>query len=111
LAIMSKKWCEENNATRPVDRRKGVENAASFQANGTGPFRVRERQPDVRTVFVRNPTYWGQIEGNVQEVIFTPIANSSTRVAALLSGQVDVMEPVPVQDLARVNASANARVI
>jgi peptide/nickel transport system substrate-binding protein len=48
-----------------VDRRKGIENAASFRANGTGPFRLRERQPNVRTVFTRNGNYWGKIEGNV----------------------------------------------
>jgi len=111
LMIMSKKWCEENGAVKPVDRRKGIENTASFKENGTGPFIVRERQPNVRTVFVRNPNYWGKIEGNAQEVIFTPIANPATRVAALLSGEIDVMEPVPVQDIARVNASPNARVI
>jgi peptide/nickel transport system substrate-binding protein len=111
LMIMSKKWCEENKATIPVDRRKGIENTASFKANGTGPFRVRERQPNVRTVFVRNGTYWGKIEGNAQEIIFTPIANPATRVAALVSGEIDVMEPVPVQDIARINASPNARVI
>ncbi len=109
--IMSKKWCETNQATKPVDRRKGIENAASFRANGTGPYRLRERQPNVRTTMVRNGNYWGKIEGNVQDVIFTPIGNDATRVAALLSGEVDVMEPVPVQDIARVNASSNARVI
>jgi peptide/nickel transport system substrate-binding protein len=111
VMIMSKKWCEDNQATRPVDRRKGIENAASFRANGTGPFRLRERQPGVRTVFVRNGSYWGKAEGNVQEVIFTPIGNDATRVAALLSGEIDVMEPVPLQDVERVNASANARVM
>ncbi|MGJ7489065.1 ABC transporter substrate-binding protein [Variovorax sp. ZT4R33] len=111
LMIMSKKWCEENKATTPVDRRKGIENTASFKANGTGPYRVRERQPNVRTVFVRNGTYWGKIEGNAQEIIFTPIANPATRVAALVSGEIDVMEPVPVQDVARINSSPNARVI
>ena len=110
--IMSKKWCEENKATVPVDRRKGVENAASFRANGTGPFTVAERQPNVKTTFKLNPNWWGgKIEGNVTEVIYTPVANDATRVAALLSGQVDVMEPVPVQDVARINASANARVL
>ncbi len=109
--IMSKKWCETNQATVPVDRRKGIENAASFRANGTGPFRVRERQPNVRTVFTRNGSYWGKIEGNVTEVVFTPIGNDATRVAALLSGEVDVMEPVPVQDIDRVNSSANTRAI
>jgi len=111
IMILSKKWCEANQATKPVDRRKGIENAASFRANGTGPFRVRERQPNVRTVFTRNGTYWGKIEGNAQEIIYTPIANPATRVAALVSGEVDVMEPVPVQDIARINASPNARVI
>ncbi len=108
--MMSKKWCETNQAVKPVDRRKGVENAASFRTNGTGPYRVRERQPNVRTTFVRNGNYWGKIEGNVQEVVFTPISNDSTRVAALLSGEIDVMEPVPVQDIDRVNAGAGTRV-
>lgn len=109
--IMSKKWCEANNATKPVDRRKGVENTASFKTNGTGPFHVRERQPGVRTVFVRNPNYWGKVDGNAQEVIFTPIANPATRVAALLSGEIDVMEPVPVQDIARVDSNPGTHVI
>ncbi|MBX3585014.1 MAG: ABC transporter substrate-binding protein [Ramlibacter sp.] len=109
--IMSKKWCETNQATKPVDRRKGIENAASFRANGTGAYRLRERQPNVRSTFVRNGNYWGKIDGNVQEVIFTPIGNDATRVAALLSGEVDVMEPVPVQDIDRINAAPNARVL
>ncbi len=107
--IMSKKWSEDNQATKPVDRRKGIENAASFRANGTGPYRVRERQPGVKTSFARNGNYWGKIDGNVTEVIYTPITNDATRVAALVSGEIDVMEPVPVQDVVRVNASANAR--
>ncbi len=111
VLIMSKQWCEDNNATRPVDRRKGIENAASFKTNGTGPYHVRERQPNVNTRFARNPNYWGKVQGNVQEVIFTPIASASTRVAALLSGQVDVMEPVPVQDIERVNTNAGTRVL
>jgi peptide/nickel transport system substrate-binding protein len=107
--VMSKKWSEDNQAAKPVDRRKGIENAASFRANGTGPFRVRERQPGIKTTFARSGNYWGKIDGNVTEVIYTPITNDATRVAALVSGEIDVMEPVPVQDVARVNASANAR--
>jgi peptide/nickel transport system substrate-binding protein len=109
--IMSKKWCETNQATKPVDRRKGIENAASFRANGTGPFRLRERQPNVRTTFSRNGNYWGKIDGNVDEVIFTPIGNDATRVAALLSGEVDVMEPVPVQDVERIKANPKLKVL
>jgi peptide/nickel transport system substrate-binding protein len=111
LYILSKKWCEDNKAERSVDRRKGVENAASFRANGTGPFRLKERQPSTRTVIVRNFNYWGPVEGNVDEVVFTPIGNDATRVAALLSGEIDVMEPVPLQDVERVKASANLDVL
>jgi peptide/nickel transport system substrate-binding protein len=109
--IMSKKWCETNQATKPVDRRKGIENAASFRANGTGPYRVRERQPAVRTTFVRNGNYWGKIEGNVDEVIFNVIGNDATRVAALISGEIDVMEPVPVQDVERIKADPKLKII
>ncbi len=109
--IMSKDWSEKNGSTKPVDRRKGVENAASFQANGTGPFRLRERQPNIKTSFVRNGSYWGKIEGNVINVEYTPIGNDATRVAALLSGQVDVIEPVPLQDVARITSGGKARVL
>jgi peptide/nickel transport system substrate-binding protein len=109
--IMSKKWCEENKAIVPVDRRKGIENTASFKANGTGPFRVRGREPNIRTTLVRNADYWDKIESNVQDVVFTPIGNSSTRVAALLSGEVDMMEPVPVQDIARISANPGLKVV
>ncbi len=109
--MMSKKWCETNQATKPVDRRKGIENAASFRANGTGPYRVRERQPNVRTTFSRNGNYWGKIDGNVDEVIFNVIGNDSTRVAALLSGEIDVMEPVPVQDVPRIKAAPALQVL
>ncbi len=109
--IMSKKWCETNQATKPVDRRKGIENAASFRANGTGPYRVRERQPNVRTTFVRNGNYWGKVEGNVDEVVFNVIGNDATRVAALISGEIDLMEPVPVQDVDRIKSASNLKVL
>ncbi len=111
FAIMSKKWCEENKAERPVDRRKGVENTASFKANGTGPFRLKERQPSVRTVLVRNFSHWDKSESNLDEVVFTPIGNDATRVAALLSGESDLMEPVPLQDVERIKASPNLTVL
>jgi peptide/nickel transport system substrate-binding protein len=111
LYIMSKKWCEENKAERPVDKRKGIENTASFKANGTGPYRLKERQPTTRTVIVRNFNYWAPVEGNVDEVVFTPIGNDATRVAALLSGEIDVMEPVPLQDVERVRAAGKYTVL
>jgi peptide/nickel transport system substrate-binding protein len=103
--MMSKSWCEKNNATAPVDVRKGKENAATLKANGTGPFLVKSREPGVRTVFVPNPNYWTKIESNLTEVVFTPIGNAATRVAALISGDIDMMEPAPLQDLERLSAN------
>ena len=82
--MMSKSWCEKNNATRPVDIRKGTENYASAHANGTGPFMLKSRQPGVRTVLVPNPDWWDKPEHNLTEAAFLPIANAATRVAALL---------------------------
>src|SRR3982750_2434035 len=111
FGMMSKKWCQENKAENPVDRRKGIENTASFKANGTGPFRLKERQPSVRTVLVKNFNWWGKSEGNVDEIVFTPIGNDATRVAALLSGETDVMEPVPLQDVERVKSAGNFTVL
>ena len=109
--VMSKKWCEDNKAQAPVDRRKGIENAASFKANGTGPYRLKERQPGSRTVLVRHGNYWDKVEGNATEVVFTPIGNAATRVAALLSGEIDLMEPVPLQDVERLKASPRLKVL
>ncbi|MCZ2098951.1 MAG: ABC transporter substrate-binding protein, partial [Anaerolineae bacterium] len=109
--VMSRKWCEENRAERPVDKRKGVENAASFKANGTGPFRLRSRDPGVRTVLARNLNYWDKVETNVDEVVFTPIGADATRVAALISGEIDFMQPVPVQDVARLKQNPNLNIM
>jgi peptide/nickel transport system substrate-binding protein len=109
--MMSKKWCEANGAAQPVDVRKGKENAATLRTNGTGPFMTKSRAPGVKTEIVANPKYWEKVEGDVTEVIFTPIANDATRVAALISGEIDMMDPVPLQDIARVNANPNLKVM
>ena len=65
---------------------------------------IESHQPGVKTVFKANPAWWSKAEHNLDEIVFTPIASDATRVAALLSGEVDVIEPVPLQDIQRVNA-------
>ena len=62
-------------------------------------------------MFKANPNWWRKPEHNLKEIIFTPIGSDATRVAALLSGEVDVIEPVPIQDIARVDSSPNAQVL
>jgi peptide/nickel transport system substrate-binding protein len=109
--IVSKKWAEANNAVAPSAPAATTPGYAVLNANGTGPFRIAAHQIGVRTVFERNPAWWGKVEHNLQQVIFTPITSAPTRVAALLSGEVDVIDPVPLQDIPRINSSPNARVM
>jgi peptide/nickel transport system substrate-binding protein len=109
--IMDKKWCEENNAVAPTPAAATSPSFASLNANGTGAFTIESHQPGVKTVFKANPNWWRKPEHNLKEIIFTPISSDATRVAALLSGEIDLMEPVPIQDIARVAASPNAVVM
>jgi len=109
--IMDKKWCEENNSIAPTPASATTPSYAALHENGTGPFIIESHQPGVKTVFKVNPNWWGKPEHNIKEIIFTSIGSASTRVAALLSGEVDVIEPVPTQDIQRVNAGGNATVM
>src|SRR5690349_23574503 len=109
--IMDKKWAEENNCVAPTPASATTPSYASLHENGTGPFIIESHQPGVKTVFKVNPNWWRKPEHNLKEIIFTPIASDATRVAALLSGEVDVIEPVPTQDISRVDASPNAQVL
>ncbi|MGY0523093.1 ABC transporter substrate-binding protein, partial [Pseudomonas aeruginosa] len=84
---------------------------AALHENGTGPFTIESHQPGVKTVFKVYPDYWRKPEHNLKEIIFTSIGSDATRVAALLSGEVDVIEPVPIQDIQRVNSSGTATVL
>ena len=105
IFIFDKKWLEANNALKPTDVGKGVTGYPTDHANGTGPFMVESRQPDARTVFVKNPGWWDKPQHNIDRIEFMPIASSSTRVAALLSGEIDYTNVAPLQDLPRLKAS------
>jgi peptide/nickel transport system substrate-binding protein len=107
LFIMDKQWAESNDVTKPQNYKAGEENHAVRNANGTGAYRLVSREPDSRTVLAANPDYWGigQFPLHAKELVFTPIQNAATRVAALLSGEVDFIQDVPVQDIERVSAT------
>lgn len=109
--IMSKKWAEANNSVAPTPAAATTPSYASLHANGTGPFIIESHQPGVKTVFKPNPNWWGKPEHNLTEVVFTTISSSATRVAALLSGEVDLIDPVPIQDIPRVNSNPNTMVM
>jgi peptide/nickel transport system substrate-binding protein len=111
LRIMSKAWAEKNKSVEPKDIRTKDETFAHRNAMGTGMYMVKEWQPDQKLVLVRNPNYWAKNDSNVTEIIYTPIKSEATRVAALLSGEVDfILDPSP-QDLGRMRANPNLKVI
>jgi len=109
--MMSRTWSERNKVTKPLDFKNKEESHASFNANGTGPFMLASRQPGIKTTFKRNPQWWGRFDGNVQEIVYTPIANDATRLAALVSGEIDfVLDPAP-RDIARLRNTTGVKII
>ncbi|MEF2145803.1 MAG: ABC transporter substrate-binding protein, partial [Desulfovibrionaceae bacterium] len=84
---------------------------ANVNESGTGPFKVESREQGVKTVFTRFSDYWDKNTGNVEQIVLTPIANDATRVAALLSGDVDFINPVPPQDLERIKADEKLQLV
>lgn len=110
LMIMSKAWCEQHNATVPAIIGKD-DNYALHNAMGTGPYRLVSREPDRKTVVEKNPTWWDKNQSNADRVEFNVIASAPTRVAALLSGEMDMIYSVPPQDMARIKAAPNLKII
>ncbi|MFN8736868.1 MAG: ABC transporter substrate-binding protein [Betaproteobacteria bacterium] len=113
IRIMSRAWAEKNKVTAPQNFAGREETFAARNANGTGPYMLKSREVDVRTVFVENPTWWGakNRKGNVSEVIYTPIRSDATRTAALLSGELDFVLDPAVQDLGRLRQNPNITVV
>ena len=108
---MSKSWAEKNNAAKPTPASAAIPSYAALNENGTGPFIVESHQPGVKTVWKANRNWWDAPKHNLDEVILTPISSDPTRVAALLSGEVDWISPVPQQDIERIDASGKAQVL
>lgn len=79
--------------------------------SGTGKYQVVEREPSQKWVFKQFPEYWDKNTGNVDEIILTPISEDATRLAALLSGDVDFIMPVPPQDFERIEKQKDLQLI
>ena len=106
IFMMSKAWSEKHKVEKPQDFKNKEETYAIRNAIGTGPFMLISREADVKTILKKNPNWWGlkekRFEGNVDEVVYTPIKAAGTRVAALLSGEVDFVLDPPLQDLEKL---------
>ena len=112
LSVLSRPWSEKNQSVDPADnRRSGKENFATRNANGTGPFRITSYETDVRIEFAPHDKWWDKPEHNVSKVVLTPIGAAATRIAALISGQVDLITTVSVQDEPRLRASPDLQTV
>lgn len=116
VMIMDRGWSEANRAIVPQNFAQREEMHTVRNANGTGPFMIRSREIDQRTIMVRNPHWWGlnggtETRGNVTEYHHITLTSDATRMAALLSGEVDMVHVVPVQDVARIQRDQRLRIL
>jgi peptide/nickel transport system substrate-binding protein len=109
--IMSKGWSVKNKSENVQDYVAKEESYASRHANGTGPYMIKLWEPDKRIVFAANPAWWDKLQGNATEVIYTPIKADATRIAALLSGDVDIVTDLPTQDVQRLRNEPKLKVL
>ncbi|MDI4632359.1 ABC transporter substrate-binding protein [Pelomonas sp. V22] len=109
--IVSKTWAEKNKSVSVQDYKSKEDNYASRNVMGTGPYKITSWQPDQRVSMQRNKDWWDQHRNNVTEVQYLPIKSDATRVAALLSGDVDLLTDLPTQDVARLKADPRLKLI
>ena len=81
------------------------------QGIGTGPFKVKEFKPGVRSISVRNTGYWKPGLPYLDEIEFIAIADEPSRVNALLSGDVHMINEVNPRSTQRIAASTGHRVV
>jgi peptide/nickel transport system substrate-binding protein len=109
--IMSKSWAEKTRSENVQDYRKKEETYASRNVNGTGPYMIKGWAPDKNITMEHFKGWWGRLDGNVTEVTYNPIKADATRVAALISGDVDLVTDLPVQDVERLRKEPKLKVL
>ncbi|MDR7378415.1 peptide/nickel transport system substrate-binding protein [Rhodoferax ferrireducens] len=112
IQILSAAWAKAHGVEQPQNASAKEETYATRNVNGTGPYTLVSREQDSRTVLKLFPGYWGrgQFPLEIDELVYLPIKSPATRVAALLSGEVDFVQDLPIQDIARLRADPKLRV-
>ncbi len=109
--IMNRAWAVRHNVVNPQNYAAKEESYAARNTNGTGPFMLKSREPDAKTVLAANPRWWDRLEGNVTEIVYLPIKADATRSAALVTGEVDLVLDPPTQDVPRLRQNPNVRIV
>jgi peptide/nickel transport system substrate-binding protein len=69
---------------------------------GTGPYKVKEFKPGVRSIAVRNDNYWKPNRPYLDEIEYVGISDESARVNALLTGELDLTNAINPRSIDRV---------
>ncbi|WP_224268484.1 ABC transporter substrate-binding protein [Haloprofundus salinisoli] len=96
--IMQKSWVESRGS-----------NEINSDANGTGPFQLSNYVQDERIEYTKYEEYWRE-PAEVDTLTINAAAESSTRVNQLVSGETDIVENVPPQEVSRINSNDNTSV-
>jgi peptide/nickel transport system substrate-binding protein len=102
VAMMSKRWSVVHHVERAQDFNARQETWAVRNANGTGAYQLDRYEPDIRTTLKSFPQWWNRANadnGNVDSASFVTIRSDATRLAALHSGEVDLVLDPPYQDV------------
>jgi len=101
VAMMSKAWAGEHGVIEPQNYDGKQETYAVRHTNGTGAYQLKSYESDARVVLLANANWWGE-RGNVDEAVYVVIQSDATRLAALVSGEVDFVIDPPFQDIERL---------
>lgn len=113
VSMMSQAWCKQHGVEKSQDFNGKQETHTVRHANGTGPFRLVSYAPDTRVQLARFDRWWGRADkrnGNLAEVSFVNIKSDATRLAALASGEVDLVLDPPFQDVERLKRDSAIRI-
>jgi peptide/nickel transport system substrate-binding protein len=113
LLIFDQEWVEEHGASAPADPGREGGGFLARHILGTGPFVVKRFQPGAQCLLEPNPGWWDAARKthNLTRVVFQPLRSDATRLAALVSGQVDLILSCPLQDIERIRRIPGLRVL
>ena len=111
IFIFSKPWLVANKTEAATDVGKGIEGYATSHANGTGPFIFESRVADQKTTMNVNPNWWDKPKHNLKRIEFMPITSDATRLAGMMSEQVDYTNAVPLQTVSRLEGAGGVKLL